>query len=372
MAWRRSGDGVLVSVRVYGVTWGDMAVTPPHVSWRMLRQLRGAPPGRAHVGERRETFGAALEQAEQLLMAAGQVGPQSRPLLVFYGLSQGARALAAASTAAGRDEWRLTGHGIRAQGLDAARGSLAGVTVQDHGGTGAFTTVARLLGAGSLPEPVALGRLWPLIPDVDRFPLPGAHGVPPLTVTPEAGGPLGLPASDGTATVSVGPLPPTLAASAVEGETNWQAGLRDWPGERRAVRAYLDGYPGLSGFLFRTPAGNPVGFTGDGRSLSAPIVLPAPDGGADPGGLEGRTVGLRGELFTFPALRAGDVAQHPFTVWWAVTYALSMLARYQPREWAALVQVDRSPDAVALEHLLGEALTVLPELLHRTIAEAAG
>lgn len=81
---------------------------------------------------------------------------------------------------------------------------------------------------------------------------------------------------------------------------------------------------------------------------------------------------MRYERFAFPALQTGEPAQHPFTVWWAVTHALSMLARYQPREWAQLVSVDRNPAAVPLEHLLGEALTVLPELLHRTILEAAG
>lgn len=356
---------------MYGSTYRDRMITPPTVSWRMLRELRGSPPGPAGRGERRETFGAALEQAEQLLTAAAQVGPQSSPLLVFYGLSQGARAVAAASTAAGQGDWRLTGHGVRALRLETAAKSLAGVAVQDQGRSGAFTTVARLLGAGSLPEAVPLGRLWRLIPDVDRFPLPDAHGSPPLTVTLVAGAPMDLLRSDATVTVDIGPLPPTLAAAPAAGETDWQAGPRDWPGERTALRAHLDAYPGLSGFLFRSPEGNPVGFTGDQRNLFAPIVLPTPAGGTDPGGLDGRTVALRGERFAFPALRAGEPPQHPFTVWWAVTYALSMLARYHPREWAALVSVDTNPAATALEHLLAEALTVLPELLHRTIAEAA-
>ena len=355
---------------MYGSTYRELRITPATVSWRMLRELRGSPPGCAGRGERRETFGAALEQAEQLLTAAGQVGPQSRPLLVFYGLSQGARAIAAASTAAGQDEWRLTGHGIRAQGLETAGRSLAGVIVQDHGGTGAFTTVARLLGAGSLPDAVPLGRLWRLIPDVDRFPLPDAHGSPPLAVSRLGDALLDLPWAEASVEVDVGPLPAALAAGPVSGETDWQVGLRDWPGERAALRAYLGAYPGLSGFQFHSAEGNPVGFTGDERGLSAPIILPAPAVGAYLDDLTGRTVALRGERFAFPALRPGDAAQHPFTVWWAVTYALSMLARYQPREWAALVQVDRSPDAVALEHLLGEALTVLPELLHRTITQA--
>ena len=100
-----------------------------------------------------------------------------------------------------------------------------------------------------------------------------------------------------------------------------------------------------------------------------PLLLRS-DGGPD--ALAGRTVGMHHERYAFPALRPGDPAQHPFTVWWAVLYALSMLARYQPREWAGLVSVDRSGDAVALEHLLEESLLVLPELIHRTVVEAAG
>lgn len=88
----------------------------------LLRQLRSAPPGLAVDGARRETFSAALEQAEQLLTAAGHVGVQSRPLLVFYGLSQGGRAIAAASTRTAGTDWQLRGHGIKARSLDGDLG----------------------------------------------------------------------------------------------------------------------------------------------------------------------------------------------------------------------------------------------------------
>ncbi|WP_416071590.1 YaaC family protein [Streptomyces sp. ME02-8801-2C] len=58
--------------------------------WQALRETRSDPPGWAGSGNaaRRKTYNAALEQAEQLLKAAAQVGPASRPLLLFYGLSQ--------------------------------------------------------------------------------------------------------------------------------------------------------------------------------------------------------------------------------------------------------------------------------------------
>ncbi len=354
----------------YGITWADMAATPPPVSWRLLRSLRAVPPGRAAKGERRETFGAALEQAEQLFVAAGQVGVQARPLLVFYGLSQAGRAIAAASTTAAKDEWRLTGHGIRTEGLQGGQRPIGGVTVRDDGGTGgAFTTLCRLLSAGSLPDPVPLARLWTLIPDAARFPLPGASGLAPLVVTAEP------PVFTGdTSRVEVGPLPASLAAPPVSGETAWSAGDRDWPAERHALAEHLLNYPGLSGLRPASPDGNPIGFMpAAAGGVRAPLVLPPPPHGA--GGpddaLLRRTVEVRGERMVFPSLRRGDPPQHPLMIWWAVTHALSMLARYEPRRWSQAVSPDSSGDAVALEHLLAEALVVLPELVHRTISEAA-
>ena len=288
------------------MTYGDMAVTPPHVSWRLLRSLRASPPGRAARGERRETFGAALEQSEQLLLAAGQVGVQSRPLLVFYGLSQAGRAIVAASTAASKDDWRLSGHGVRTDGLQGPQRPVAEVTVRDERGKGAaFTTMCRLLDAGSMPEPVPLGRLWPLIPDVARFPLPGATGMVPLTVSrhlPVAFTPRLPPVTGEALGVDVGPLPASLAAPPVPGETDWQVGDRDWPGERQALREYLVDYPGLMGFGFASPDGNPVGFVADGEAhVRAPLVLPPPQGKHAPGEwLTNRTVEVRDGLMAFP------------------------------------------------------------------------
>lgn len=36
---------------------------------------------------------------------------------------------------------------------------------------------------------------------------------------------------------------------------------------------------------------------------------------------------------------------HPLMAWWAVLHALSMLARYQPAEWATHINIDDSPHA---------------------------
>jgi hypothetical protein len=100
----------------YGQTWGDMEMTPRARSWRMLRALRQHPPGLAAADEaRRGTFSAALEQSEQFFTAAAATGPQTRGLLLFYGIAQAGRALRAAQQQDA--DWARTGsHGIKVFG----------------------------------------------------------------------------------------------------------------------------------------------------------------------------------------------------------------------------------------------------------------
>ncbi|MFL0421804.1 YaaC family protein, partial [Micrococcus luteus] len=62
-----------------------------------LRALRANRPPLAKRGARGQLFSAGLEQAEQFWMAANSVGPETRPLLLFYGLGQAGQALCAAA-----------------------------------------------------------------------------------------------------------------------------------------------------------------------------------------------------------------------------------------------------------------------------------
>jgi hypothetical protein len=63
--------------------------------WSVLRGLRANPPGRAAEDDRRRSvFAASLEQAEQFLSAAVDVGHATKPVQLFYALSQAGRAIA--------------------------------------------------------------------------------------------------------------------------------------------------------------------------------------------------------------------------------------------------------------------------------------
>jgi hypothetical protein len=69
----------------------------------------------------------------------------------------------------------------------------------------------------------------------------------------------------------------------------------------------------------------------------------------------------------FPVIGHGPLPAHPFVVWWAILYVLSMLARYQPDAWLKYVDVTRSADAVPIEALLYGAINTLPETIHRAL-----
>ena len=103
-------------------TLADLASPSGEAVWPYLRALRYEPPGGAS-GARAEVFGSALEQAQQLF-AAASVDYASRPILVFYGLSQAGRAIAACATAGGMSDWQLKGHGIKVSNLDQKPGCL--------------------------------------------------------------------------------------------------------------------------------------------------------------------------------------------------------------------------------------------------------
>ncbi|WP_442781292.1 YaaC family protein [Arthrobacter sp. MMS18-M83] len=131
------------------------------------------------------TFDAALEQAEQLSTAASTVGTATQPILLFYGLSQLGRAIAAVSPKIGNDEYRLSGHGIKDGDLQGvASQGLASLMV--HGEpTGAFPVVAQALESSPMSEPVPLGTIWGLLPEAEKFRLSGGGGLQRLILVPE-------------------------------------------------------------------------------------------------------------------------------------------------------------------------------------------
>jgi hypothetical protein len=57
----------------------------------------------------------------------------------------------------------------------------------------------------------------------------------------------------------------------------------------------------------------------------------------------------------------------PLCAWWILLYGLSMVARYEPAEWAEVLEVNRSDLAVAVESLLDTAMLIIPQLVLEAI-----
>ena len=131
--------------------------------WRDIRRLRGEPPGLASGDKaRRRTFGASLQQAEELHQASAHAGFSSRPLPLFYALSQGSRAIAAARLPG--PAWQLSGHGLAIK-FDNEEALSARLVTEE---TGAFQAICAATGSATLADGVTLGQLLATLPEVSE------------------------------------------------------------------------------------------------------------------------------------------------------------------------------------------------------------
>lgn len=141
-----------------------------------IRASRASPPPgfAADDDERHLVYGAALAQFDELIAAATAAGPASRPLPLFYTLSQAGRAIAAAHAG---NPWRLNGHGLSATELAVPVLDVVVTrkTGKDTRSADSVTGVACATRSEVFAEGATIGELWcslpevaPLLPAVDK------------------------------------------------------------------------------------------------------------------------------------------------------------------------------------------------------------
>jgi hypothetical protein len=328
---------------------------------RQLRGLRFSPPGYAVQGGRASAFRAALEQCEQFLLAAREAGYATRPVHLFYALSQASRAIVAASPLISNQSWQVRGHGLSSTSnasLTAPAVSQSTVTAER---SGLFISLATAIGAEPLPPgtPVSLDRLWPLLPETVDTPLTSDAEFPALLFMPT-----NWPSA----------FPFALA------ELNWipRHVKERCSNDRVQVIAYLQHYPSMKG---AQPPSNPiypeVTWTERGYGFSLTVEW------RDDSELhlnESKTVSeLRAstyraadDIFVTPAIGSMVEGLHPLLALWSLLLGLSSLARYEPAVWARICDIDRSPEANAVEHLLDVALASVPAAVLHQLETFAG
>lgn len=270
-----------------------------------------------------------------MFRAAAGTGTATRPLLVFYGLSQAGRAIAAASRRlGGDDDWQLRGHGISTVADSFAKKlEYVRLCTGNPGDRGSFVRLSELLDSPlwSKSRAGTLMDLWDYLPENRLSPLRDKKSrTTPLLVEHQhlfAG-------KHALVSVPIVYFPPNL----VKWHTRW------------VFKSYLEAFPGAEGYHSYVRVG-------DGHDADPQFSVHA-DGWGElvmnwmlpderPGSyaermdfLKAKTQLYDGSLYFFPAFGDTRRSLHPLMVWWAVLFALSMLARYQPAEWAAHINVD--------------------------------
>jgi len=285
------------------------------------------------------------------MRSAEHLGTATKPINIFYGLSQGARALAAARLP--ENDGRLSGHGIKLEGsLDQ---ELTKITVVDNANRwGSFTTVARLLGSPSLPRPVELGALLAALPlHLPRSSWSDKPGSLMLEHQPQNSETFGLITRRIYATSSPWPDVPELREGEIDARREW------------ATRYLRENYPCLDDFIPMPEAKSGVGFHEGGLVLT---LLLESDNGIGSDVVRAQTVyervqNVAGWHAAVPRIGGESQPLHPLVPTWACLWTFSMLARYEPVRWTRLVDVDASGDATALDEALEDALDLVPALL---------
>jgi hypothetical protein len=318
--------------------------------------FRARPPARIE-GERAGVFVSALEQAEQLMRAAVEVGPAASPLLLFYAVSQAGRAIAAARL---DDPWRLSGHGLKASAAaDPSGGLLRRVVKPDSGQASrlrrqSFVGVAVATGSGQLTSGLELGAVWAAIPEL-MAPLPQ----PPLEDKTWRR-PLRVfrPMFDPAHQMLADMRPLELLIDGLPPDTDRETLLQylgDYPTAAGAYMWHLQGMSKDSLVTQPSPAGHlpvfcwpdvPTNIQVRARHLNAI----APD------------YGKLGTRLLLPRAGGKD-ALSPLLLWWVLLFGLSSITRYDPELWIAALDVNSSPLAVPIEAALTVALEALPELI---------
>jgi hypothetical protein len=323
-----------------------------------LRATRASPPGFAAADkDRKETYGAALQQFDELLLAASIVSPISRPLPLYYAVLQAGKAIASAMAPG---DWSEIGHGHglgedRAVQASRWQASILAFRVVPKGG-GIFGAVAGALGDGRLTSSVEMGALWAALPEVsspvskDWLPALPVH----MAIPPDFGTP-GRMHSALMSNVDFGSSAALRSAADVNGI------LAQYPGSVGATATTYQGeimpWPAPSGQCFQVIwVPDPRSATQDGPELIASYTA------------KRFPRYPRTEAFwLLPEVGDGRDRLPPVLMWWVLLHGLSLLARYEPAAWRSALDLDNSPIADPLIDLLDSALQIVPDLLYETV-----
>lgn len=324
------------------------------------------------MGKRKRTFIAALDQAEELWRASGLVADTVSPVLLFYSLTQAARAVCAAVIEG--PQWQaIPSHGLSLLAPEIPneqRPSISDIYVVTKR-SGFVQQFADTSGSPHPPEKCTLAELLHALPEHEELLLPSDGHRQPLRVhdTTIFRSTSSQPSTAVTARVN--PMP----SSMVRRDEQPDGLIRMVDPEIDEVVEWFEAYPTLAG------AGRPVwaghvqpadlDYPGSSYSVELRWELAQPlrwgnssawfEGIVDVMVRKGAGVGASG--LTLPSLGRSASAIKPVLTWWLALFASSMLVRYYPRTWASLLDVDSNRYAVPLSRFIDVGKRRVPSLI---------
>jgi hypothetical protein len=333
--------------------------------WFRLRGRRSSMPMTGLLvrdDDRRLAFAAAMRQFEEQMTAAKVVTAATRPLNLYYGLVQAGLAITAVHA---RGKWAWKSHGLTLANTSA---DLEQIGVGPVGQTGAFRLVGESAGSMLIGKPVSIGAIWASLPDIcDAAPLPASGQPRALAITDETAlrGVVGMSVSSygyGSLADTFFSGPPAAALDVCEAiPVASERGT--WLNARMEQYPSAAGWEQVEHFSFEEL---------EESHFRIHLRWPQP---ADQGALSGPQLAAkfdriapeyryRGSRYLRPSIEGnGRPPPTPLMTWWLLLYSFSMLARYFPRQWVAMLDLDSSPYAVSLQYACEVALTVIPHLV---------
>lgn len=326
-----------------------------------VKATRANPPGLAQRPERHGTYAAALAQFEELLASARSAGAASRPLPLFYALSQAGRAISAAVVAEGLP-WKLRGHGLSAPDLDHRLTEIV-VRLPNQQSNGKPTTtidsfggVAGLFDGEPIKKPVKVGEVWASVPEVQHLlsqEFDSYHERPAWLIPDDPGG-------FATPAFPWGRVDATVVGLGVAGEDVAELlNARYLPPGAPEARLFLPQGVGPISAWSEKGSGFRVSFTADAPNYEGHLRTIA----------RIHRAAVRFEPLTLMP-KVGDAHVTRLGRWWLLLYALSMVARYEPARWTATLNFSESALAAPTEEVLHVALDVVPDLVWEALSWA--
>jgi hypothetical protein len=266
-------------------------------------------------------------------------------LLLFYALSQGGRAIAAARVVNG---WQIHGHGMGVETDQVLKTILTPVA------KGAVPTVAAATGCPGFAGPLELGQLLVTLPEIAE--LVGEH----VTAAPA----IALH-RDSTAAPSQAymQLSPPIGCSAIYYGPEGALPPAD---QKRELEERLAPYRRARGWQIHSTWGTSGGLRGIG--LSWPLSDDEGRGGYRD--LRSVSTPYLDRFYLRPGLGVDGGEISLLMTWWAALLGLSSLARYEPALWRAGLDADSSKIAAMLEAVLDAGQARVPELIAHALREA--